>query len=219
MAGNPADLTVYADVDITHNHTYYGNGCPNGWGTDGDGGSTTPCSTRIVQSSDDENQKNGTYYTFQAASSGSGATIATQNTNIPDTFCPLGWQLPYGGTGGDYYNKSKSWHYLLSTYNIQFNDGSIDDANKLKSFPLSYINSGILNWNNGRLYYLNKISSGTGLYWSSTTWSNDSAFRLSSWTLAVRTGGTSRKNEGDALRCHFKVSILNLNHNWYILKT
>ena len=212
MEGNPVDLTVYIDDNIDHDHTYFGNGCPNGWGTDGDAGSTTPCSTRIVQSSDDENQKNGTYYTFQAATSGAGSAIVTHNAIVPDTFCPLGWQLPYGGTGGDYYNKSKSWIYLFNVYNISFNDGSIDDVYKLKSFPLSYINSGILNWNNGMLYYLNKISSGTGLYWSSTS-SNEAAFRLSSWTIAIRTGGTSRKYEGDALRCSLILAKLKSNHN------
>ena len=160
MEGNPADLTIYADWSRTNDHTYYGNGCPNDWGADGEGGSKTPCATRIVQTSDSENQKIGTYYHMQAASSGSGYDWQTEGSPFPDTFCPLGWQLPYDGTGGDYYNKSRLWQYLVNTYSITADPTG---ANKLMSYPFSYILSGHFWFEPGLLYR----QGNRGLYWSS----------------------------------------------------
>ena len=196
----------YPDSNISHDHTYYGNGCPGG------DGSITPCETRIVKTADNENQKNGTYYTFQAATDSTGGAITTDNTNSSDTFCPLGWQLPYSGTGGDYYDKSRSWKYLFSKYSL------IDDqasATKLKSYLFSYVYSGYYRWGTGRLYYQNN----GGYYWSSTVVSSTHAYYLNTWSSAVRPAVTDNKAYGFTVRCHFKVSILNLNHNWYILKS
>ena len=149
VEGTPADLTVYIDTNIAHDHTYYGNGCTNGWGADGKGGSDTPCETRIVETPGEEEQKNGTYYHFQAASSGSGAAVTTKYASVPDTFCPLGWQMPYDGTGGDYYDKSKSWKFLLSSYSIPNDEGG---ARTLKEYPFNISSSGRFSWEFGRLY-------------------------------------------------------------------
>ena len=62
MEGNPADLTVYKDSGTNyqiHDHTYYGRGCKNSWGTDGLGGSQTPCADsdaggRFLKTADNE---------------------------------------------------------------------------------------------------------------------------------------------------------------------
>ena len=195
MEGNPTNLTVYIDTSVVHDHTYIGNGCPNTWGTDGDGGSKTPCNTRIVQSKDGEGQINGSYYSFRAVTSGSGG-LSEDNKNTPDTFCPLGWQLPYSGTGGDYYDKSKSWNYLFTTYNITFDDGTEADRNKVSAYPFSYIYSGTYHWNTGLLYY----QGSNGSYWAATVYNSTSSYRL-------RTGGATRptaldnKTVGYTLRC------------------
>ena len=154
MAGTPADLTIFIDNNETHDHTYYGRGCSNYWGTEGLGGSATPCADsdaggRYVNTYDGETQKNGTYYHFQSAVAGSWTSESGDNKNSPDTFCPLGWQLPYAGTGGDYYDKSRSWKYLLAKYTIT--DDSTG-SNALRSFPFSYIFSGYLHFGMGRLY-------------------------------------------------------------------
>ena len=191
MEGTPADLTIYKD-DTTgyqlRDHTYYGNGCPSGYGE------TTPCSTRIVETSDNENQKNGTYYHFQAATSGAGGAISTDNTNSSDSFCPLGWQMPYGGTGGDYYDKSKFWNYLFNKYSIVDDETS---ATKVKSYPFSYVYSGFYHWNTGRLYN----QSNNGNYWSSTVVSSTLAYSLHAWSSGVRPASTGGKADGFALRC------------------
>ena len=205
MAGTPADLTVYKDSTSGYqlrDHTYYGRGCKNGWGTDGDGGSKTPCPDsdaggRYVKTADNETQKNGTYYHFQAASTGAGGAIAADNINSSDTFCPLGWQLPYSGTGEDYYNKSRSWNYLFATYSVAFDAGTTADATKIKSYPFSYVYSGNYYWGTGRLYR----QSGVGLYWSSTVVSSPDAYYLDTWSSVVRPTHTVNRASGLAVRC------------------
>ena len=154
----------FPDSDYTHDHTYYGNGCPNNGGT-GQSGATEACDKRILKTLDDEYQENGTYYNFQAVTDGTGSAIQTDNANVPDSFCPLGWQLPYGGTGGDYYNKPKSWEYLFVTaykYDISQMQQTTD---KIRSYPHSFIMTGYYNNYNGAFYE----QGADGLYSTSTS--------------------------------------------------
>ena len=195
-------MTVYKDTNVAHDHTYIGNGCNNPWGTDGDGGSKTPCPAnnaggRIVKTADNENQKNGTYYNFQAGTDGTGGAITEQYSNVPDTFCPLGWQLPYSGTGGDYYNKSRSLRKIFDTYSITYDDGGAAQATRIKSYPFSYVHSGLYSWLSGRLY----LQSIGGYYWSSTVVSSTSAYNLDTWSSGIRPANTNNKTDGRALRC------------------
>ena len=174
--------------------TYYGNGCPNTWDDSkpGHGGSSEACSTRIVSTFDGENQKNGTYFTFNAAASGSGGTsLATNNANSPDTFCPLGWQMPYGGTGGDYYDKSKSMNFLFDSYNLDSHTVS-DRVNMLRSYPIVISPSGVMNFGVGRLFY-----QGVGnYYWTATNATDTSAY----WFVSARVEATG-KTTATPIRC------------------
>ena len=208
MAGTPADLTVYKDSNKEHDHTYYGRGCNDSWGTGS--GSNTPCTDsngggRFVSTVDNETQKNGTYYHFHAATSGSGGPIITENAKAPDSFCPLGWQLPYSGTGGDYYDQSKSWKVLFTTYNIKAKPDAlqesitIQDKEKILSYPLSYINSGLYYWSTGLLY----LQTQGGFYWSSIIASENPphAYRMTVWHLNISRSETVSKYFGNTLRC------------------
>ena len=147
------------DGNYFHDYTYYGNGCENEWGPGGSGGSTKACSTNKVISFDNEEQGIGVYYDYQAATSGTGAAIAAGNTESPDTFCPLGWQLPYSGTGGDYYDKPRSWEYLFNKYSL---GSGVSGANAVRSYPMSYVQPGLYSWITGLLYYQDRH----GYYWS-----------------------------------------------------
>ena len=200
--------------------TYYGNGCPNTWDDSkpGHGGSSEACSTRIVSTFDGENQKNGTYFTFNAAASGSGGTsLATNNANSPDTFCPLGWQMPYGGTGGDYYNKSRSWKYLLSIYNITIG-ADLGGGPAVMSYPFDIIPSGALNIANGYLLEAHENGvSGSANHWLSTMTNRQNSDKLQVWwnTVDIR---YFFKSYGLAVRCDCRISILNQVVNSIILK-
>ena len=205
MEGTPADLTIYIDNTsgwYLRDHSYYGRGCGNGWGTGGDGGSQTPCADsnaggRYIATLDGETQKNGTYYHFQAATSGAGGAIETDNANSPDTFCPLGWQLPYSGTGGDYYDKSRSLNYLFTTYGIRFVDETQADATIVGSYPFSYVLSGTYYWATGRLY----LQNGGGYYWQSTNNNLPNSYLFHLGRNTVKPARPDNKSFGYALRC------------------
>ena len=206
MAGNPADLTTYKDVNNAHDHSYFGNGCTNGWNS----GSKTPCQAsdaggRYIATADGETQKNGTYMNYQATTAGSGASIKTENSNTPDTFCPLGWQLPYSGTDGDYYDQSKSWNYIFTTYNIAFELGTPDDALKVKSYPFSHVYSGIYSWGDGLLY---RQKTGGAYLWSSTIIGGTTAYGLITDVAVVRPAFSYIKTIGFPVRCVLGISNL-----------
>ena len=189
VAGNPADLTIYNDANIAKDHTYYGNGCP------GSAGSITPCSSRIAKTADNEDQKNGTYYHYQAASSGAGGSMATANTNTPDSFCPLGWQMPYGGTDGDYYNKSKSWRYLLFTkYGLADNaEGSV----AARSYPLSNAYTGYTMFFDFKLTNLGNAT----IHWTATLSSVNNSFRTGFFNTSVQIENVNNKAMAFTVRC------------------
>ena len=161
------NVLQYDDTDKDHDHTFFGNGCNTPMD---EGGSTSSCTTRETVTYDWETQYIGVYYNFQAATSGFGGSGAYSTHPVSDdTFCPLGWQLPYAGTGGDYYNKSKSLEYLLNTYDIQtgsYPEGGTEEqrshSRKMRSYPFSYIQAGI--YRNGRLGDMTE--GGKGRYWS-----------------------------------------------------
>ena len=192
--------TKVVDDNAKHDRTYYGNGCPNVFDIEDYpdyGGSSVACSTNIIQTADTENQENGTYYNFHAATSGLGGDYTSNYRDTADTFCPLGWQLPYGGTGGDYYDKSRSVTYLFNTYTITADpQGSI----KARSYPISMIASGLYFWQNGQLY--NQGSAG-GL-WTSTNENSNRAWLISIAITSVDPKNTDgNKVAGYALRCVF----------------
>ena len=190
------DVYYGHDGQENRNHTYYGNGCPGNW----DSGSSKACGSRLTNTLDNETQDIGAYYNFQAAASGSGGTsLTTENANSPDTFCPLGWQLPYGGTGGDYYDQSRSWKYLFEAYSI---NGDQSGSNKIRSYPLSYIFSGIYNYADGLLRYFGSH----GMYWSETIYNGTQTFRF---YLQTSNNGVDYDNRvrGQAVRCAHRFSV------------
>ena len=168
------NIAAYADSVRWHDHTYYGNGCSNKWDSSNPpefGGSTTACSTRIVETYLHENQKNGTYYNYHALTTGTAEDHTTDNEVIDDSVCPLGWQLPYGGTGGDYYDKSKSWKYLYERYLIT---GDASGSATIRSYPFSNVYSGYIYIVSGTLFTQSK----GGSLWTPTIYNANNAYRV-----------------------------------------
>ena len=158
-----------------HDHSYFGNGCLKSDIESGSIASKLSCSTRYMPDRyNTETQNIGVFYNFQAATSGTGGGITTDNTNSPDTFCPLGWQLPYGGTGGDYYDKSRSWKYVFDKYGYE-ND-VLSDPN-INQYPFDIIKSGHYGWHTGLFYPMD-----SGLYYSSTILQNNKSYWIYTYT-------------------------------------
>ena len=188
------DLSGYSYPNFLQDYTYYGNGCPNDWGDGGDGGSQQSCTTRIAQTADHEDMKNGTYYNRNGATAGSTLTTAG-NTDAPDTFCPLGWQVPYGGTGGDYYDKSRSWRYLFQSYS--FVPETPPYGNDVREYPISLIASGNYRWGDGRLY----SASFDGDYQASTVREQYYNYQFDVGGTTFHVERSTGKSFGQAIRC------------------
>ena len=197
--------------DWGNDGTYYGNGCPNPWNNDVPttyGGSDVSCSSRLIETNDGETQSIGAYYNYPAAVAGLSIQETVADTSAPNSFCPLGWQLPYRGTGGDYYEQSKYWDYLLSTYHLILYD--VADGIKFGSYPLSFVRSGFYRFNIAYLFDQGIL----GRYWSPFTATQTFQGRR------VDYGGSivfviDNKIDGDSIRCVYPspASRENLRHS------
>ena len=164
----------FPDGNRNDDHSYHGKGCNRAWKDEPpyNGGSPTACSTSIVPTKDLEDLSIGSYYNFQAATVGTGGSLTTENANAPDSFCPLGWQMPYGGTGGDYYDRSRSWRYLFDSYS-----SSSIHANGGASYPVSLITSGYYSVGNGVLFSMIR----NGFYQSNASGNDVAQYMLDTW--------------------------------------
>ena len=200
------DISNHFDSEPRNDHTYFGKGCDNNWSGNEPpyGGSSVSCSYDTVQTYDNETQSIGTYINFQAASAGSGGVVSDENANAPDSFCPLGWQMPYGGTGGDYYDKSRSVEYLFYRYGTE---PSLE-AQKMKSYPISMVNSG--HFYNGR--WLFRVKS-AGVFWVSSVKSYVNSYRLWVATTSMVFSDNSSKITLNSVRCSLILAKLKSNHN------
>ena len=185
-------ITTTEEIAMNNSVTYIGNGCS------GYSSTTTSCSSDEQKTNDNETQKIGVYYNFQATTSGSGRDIDTDNTDTPDTFCPLGWQLPYGGTGGDYYDQSKSFRFLTDTYSI---DDDSAGSRMIRSYPFSYIYSGAYNYNG-----LTSMSN-VGKPWTSTNYQLNRAYAFYIGSGSVRFDQDVKKSSL-TVRCVLGISTL-----------
>ncbi|MBR2601029.1 hypothetical protein IKE07_02760 [Candidatus Saccharibacteria bacterium] len=189
----------FPDSRIDVNKTAYINGCGHSyvddWPDDSHNGCGKAGSTRLITSRDNDTQKNGTLFDYYAATSGSGGdALSTINTNAPDTFCPLGWQMPYSGSGGDYYDKSKSWSFLFNAYHIENNSaGGI----KLNTYPLHVALSGLYMFNLGYAF----AQGGSGIYWTDTVYALSASYRMDFTMGNARPNSTHDKRLGYTIRC------------------
>ena len=160
------------------------------------------CSSRTINTYDNEALSIGVYYNYQAATSGSGADLSAKNVPSPDTFCPLGWQMPYGGTDGDYYNQSKSWKYLLVQYGKDYSDNNVSTKNFMMSYPFSYIYTGNYIWG---IYGVLMYFGIHGVYLSSSNYNSDRMDRFYLWGNRVN-AESDTKTYGISIRFVLGIS-------------
>ena len=144
------------------------------------------------------------YYSWTAATLGSGLSISTENTDAPYSICPKGWRLPTTGsnTNGDW--KRGDFYRLATNYGIDLSSDAYD--NNSNAF---YNNAGpgtIPNFVLAGRYYGNSFHDGSeGLYWSSTSGGDTSSargFNFRSSTTSVSIGTT--RYCGFSIRCLLK---------------
>lgn len=119
------------------------------------------------------------YYSWDAATLGSGRSISTDNTDAPYSICPKGWHLPttYNGNPNDSTDFRKLMIALGGSSSIQtYNDSTTPTgatmSSALQDSPNNFLLAGY--------YYGGSFYDGgsRGYDWSSTSYSNSVSARL-----------------------------------------
>lgn len=116
----------------------------------------------------------GNYYSWNAATAGSGGSITS--VNATDSICPAGWQLPNGGDD----STNGGFGYLLSQYGLTSTPTS--GNNNIATSPLYFVLSGHIDTYN----HYNYSAGYGGDYWSSRAYSSV----VSAHALVIVGGGS-----------------------------
>ena len=138
----------------------------------------------------------GNYYSWEAATAGTGASVTTRGDKAPDSICPTGWELPtsystYDSTPGSFYN-------LLSKYGLTSSPTS--GNNNIVKAPLFFVRSGVAD---ASLRFLSAAGR-VGYYWSSVVHSLYFSYYLSLTSSDVEPtplNGISSWMYGRSVRC------------------
>ena len=142
------------------------------------------------------------YYSWDAATLGSGRGIRTNNTNAQQSICPKGWKLPSTFDG---YNYSTNFRALIialggssgiQSYSSSTSPTAATLYDKLVASPYNFLLAGD--------YEGSSFRSGYGHYWSSTSFSTiDSARSFIFNNYTVYLAADRNRAYGMSVRCLF----------------
>ncbi|MBR2795920.1 hypothetical protein IKE13_02630, partial [Candidatus Saccharibacteria bacterium] len=146
------------------------------------------------------------YYSWDAATLGSGRSISVANTNASYSICPKGWKLPttYDGSGSA--AEATDFRALMialggsnsvQTYNSSTTPTGATMYGKLVAAPYNFLLTG---YYNGDSFY---NGGSRGYYWSATSSSSTYARRLYFYSDFVYSASTDLRNYGFSVRCVF----------------
>ena len=135
----------------------------------------------------------GNYYSYVAATAGTGASVTSRGSKAPDSICPKGFELPtsystFNSTPGSFYN-------LLSKYGLT--SSLTSGSNNIVKAPLFFVRSGVVNPN---LQYLGSAGL-SGYYWSSVAYSSSNAYDLTFASSGVDPSRDNYRYLGFSVRC------------------
>ena len=154
------------------------------------------------QSDCTSSQPCNSYYSWDAATLGSGRDISTDNTNAPYSICPKGWRLPTsGGTSvanwqavSDFYMLAHQYGLDSTTTTYENDDGFYNQAGP--GTTPNFLLTGL--YNNGTYYNIGP----RGYYWSATVLSHDaSAYNLNFHASNINSAYENTNNLGFPVRC------------------
>ena len=128
----------------------------------------------------------GNYYSWEAATAGTGHSYASPDAQALESICPKGFELP--PNAGD-----NSYNSLISAYNISSNTTG---GTAMRSAPLFFVRSGYVNPTG----YLNRAGN-AGNYWSSVASSSSHAYTLYFYSSHVDSSGGHSRYNGVSVRC------------------
>ena len=137
----------------------------------------------------------GNYYSYVAATAGTGTSATSNLTKATDSICPKGFELPTSASGDSYNFTPGSFYNLLrNAYNISSNTTG---GTAMRNAPLFFVRSGNVRPSNRYLYY-----AGTeGAYWSSVASSSSNTYFMSFSSSYVRPSVSSYRYDGRSVRC------------------
>ena len=143
------------------------------------------------------------YYSWDAATLGSGRSLNTENTDAPHSICPKGWRLPTSGADTDDGWKRGDFYALATAY------GANLESDYYEISATFYNNAGpgtIPGFLLAGSYYGGSFYDGgsVGAYWSSTSYSNTSSARdLGFGSSGVNSASYDYRGVGFSVRCLF----------------
>ena len=147
------------------------------------------------------------YYSWDAATLGSGRSISTDNTNAPYSICPKGWKLPTTYNGSGTAAEATDFRKLMialggsnsvQTYTSSTSPTGATMYGKLIASPYNFLLAGV--------YYNGSFSDGGsyGYYWSATSYSSSTRARyLAFYSTSVYSAVSYDRRYGFSVRCVF----------------
>lgn len=142
------------------------------------------------------------YYSWTAATAGSGLSITTDNTDAEYSICPKGWKLPNTRTGT---NSDANFRALMVAYGgsstvVTYNNST----NPTGATMYGKIGTGsVPNFLLAGTYYNGSLGNGgeDGFYWSSTSYNSTRSRRLYFNSTLVYSADYRERSYGFAVRC------------------
>ncbi len=156
------------------------------------------------------------YYSWDAATLGSGRSLSTDNTDAPYSICPKGWRLPTSGSPSNDGWKRGDFYALAISYGANLENSYIDNSSVTgKNF---YNNAGPIgnstpNFLLAGYYYNSSFNYGGyyGYYWSATS-GNTGARRLGFGPSEVYSAYGSSRRDGFSVRCLTEETVNDLTY-------
>ena len=135
----------------------------------------------------------GNYYSWEAATAGTGHSYTSEGSQAPDSICPKGFELPLSHTNNN--NVSGSFYNLLNQYGFTSSTGS--GTNSITRDPLFFVRSGYV----GPDFHYLFNAGNYGYYWSSVARSSSNAYLLSFFSSNVSPSSNIIRYVGQSVRC------------------
>ena len=137
-----------------------------------------PEGQKTIRSYYDENyRERGAYYTYSAATAGSGTAITRTESNAPGSICPKGWRLPE--STAEYYLQNNEFYLMANEYKgtATFNSvtGMFVGRHQLGTAEPKYVMAGYRDYATPAVMYVSNDAYG----WSSTVRNENLAYYLS----------------------------------------
>ena len=147
------------------------------------------------------------YYSWDAATLGSGRSISSENTDAAYSICPKGWRLPTSGSPsnggwkrGDFYALATAYGANLESNHYESSSVFYDNAGP--GTTANFLLAGLYSGPNAFIY-----GGSYGCYWSSTSYSDESSVRYMFFDdRRIYAADDSNRRYGYPVRCLFSAN-------------